>query len=308
MLEASLRQRLIALFNRPQSYLIYLGGEGGEFLVDRISQYSPLYGHGGNMMGVEYRPDNNRTLVTYPSLWAYITCTLPYDVGSIDNVIAVLDSAGMVTDERLTECEAYFDLCGHPLFRMHRVNSELFDQHPCHFIISMGLWREYARALAITKADGPLDDFINYFQLRWNKDVNDSDTVREIREYMTLNGIERTSYLRFRACYLRKQQTPPDTVSDVFALSHRELRDKYWFQVWQGVGNSDAILFARHSGKYGGHLLDLSRIISEPQYLAGKFNIENHEEFYARIRQWHQDNLVVLRLHGFTEFDSLSLD
>ena len=304
MTDPTLLLRLNALLDRPQEYLVYSGGEGGEYISHRIGQYSSKYRHGG-VTKVNYNSSTNRSLVVYPEIYQHIVNRLPFDVGSRTALIDMLVSAGVVTDQNLSHAEEFFDLSGVPLFRMHRVAAEHFQQHPTHFLITFGLWRAYARVLTVIKVRGTLDQFLEHVKVRWNLDLEGDHSVDDVRDYMTLQGLTETSFMVYRALIIKKLATSLG-VAETFALTAGDLYHDYFDQVFPEA-QSVFMNYVSHAGRYGGRLLDLSRVVNEPRYLADQFDIEDFQGFHQGIVAWHHANLDLMLAHGFTEFETLRI-
>lgn len=304
MIEPSLLLRLNALLDRPQEFLVYSGGEGGEFLSNRIGQYSSVHTHATGTK-VSVNTTTNRTITVYPEIYQCIVNKLPFDVGTRDNLISILESEGVLTEGNLLAAEQFFDQGGVPLFRMHRVSAEIFEQHPTHFLITFGLWRAYARVLTVIKVRGTLDQFLTHVKVRWNLELEGEYTVTQLREYMADQGIQETSFMVYRALIIKKLAESLG-IAETFALSSGELYHRYFDQVFTEA-NTVFMNYVRHAGLHGGKLLDLSRIVNEPRYLADQFHIEDWQEFHSGIVAWHHANLDLMLAHGFTEFEALRL-
>lgn len=304
MTDPSLLLRLNALLDRPQEYLVYSGGEGGEYISHRIGLYSSKYRHGGATK-LNYNASTNRSLVVYPEIYQHIVNRLPFDVGDRAALINMLVAAGVVTDQNLTHAEEFFDLSGVPLFRMHRVAAEHFQQHPTHFLITFGLWRAYARVLTVIKVRGTLDQFLEHVKVRWNLELAGEHSVDEVRDYMQAQGIEEASFIVYRALIIKKLAQSLG-VEETFALTTGDLYHGYFDQVFP---EAQAVLknYARHAGRHGGRLLDLSRVVNDPRYLADQFDIEDFRGFHQGIVAWHHANLDLMLAHGFTEFETLRI-
>jgi hypothetical protein len=242
-------------------------------------------------------------VVVYPSLYGHLLNRLPFDTGSRANLIALLAASGEVTDLNLTECEEYFDLSGVPLFRMHKVNAEQFQQHPSHFLVPMGPWRKYAEIMTVIKVRGSLPQFLSHGKERWNLQLEGEHSTLEVEEYMTAQGITQAPFILYRALLIKKI-TGTLGVAGAFALSTAELYNRYFGQSFP-LAQAMHASYVQHVARYGGSLLDLSRIVNEPRYLADRFHIENWQEFHEGVVTWHETNLDLMLAHGFTEFETL---
>ena len=304
-MNADLLLRLTALLDRPQEFLVYRGGEGGEFLSNRIGEYSSRHTH-ARATKVAVDTTHNRTSISYPEIYHYILNNLPYEVGNRENLVNILESAGVVTRGNLLSAEQFFEQSGVPLFRMHRVIAHQFQQHPTHFIITYGPWRDYVHALATIKIRCTLDLCWSHGKNRQYLDLEGEFSISQVKEYMTDQGISEAPFIVYMAL-IGKKSASRLGIAETFALSSHELYYRYFDQQVQGQSQEVTVGFVRHAVKHGGKLLELSRIVNEPHYLADRFHIENYQEFHEGVAAWHRANLDLLLAHGFTEFESLRL-
>ena len=299
MIQSQLLLRLNALLDRPQEFLVYSGGEGGEFLSNRIGQYSSVHRH-AEQTQTSLNTELNRTMIAYPELYQYIMNCLPFEVGSREALIDLLDLAEVVTDRNLSDCEQFFDQSGVPLFRMHKVEADLFTQHPCHFLSSVGLWREYAHALTVIKVQATPSQFLDHITARGlTTDFEGRYSLDQVQTYMLDQDLHRASFVLYRALVVKNN---PLSIEQAFALTASQLYHGY-FQ--PSLHQAQSVSWLKHVKQYGGSLMDLRRIVCEPRYLADRFHIENYQEFHEGVVDWHGANLDLLLAHGFTEFETL---
>ena len=305
MIEPNLLRRLNALLDRPQAFLVYNGGEGGEFLSNRIGQYSSIHTHARNTK-VSVDTTYNRTAILYPEIYQCIVNRLPLEVGNRENLISILESEEVVTEGNLLSAEQFFDQAGVPLFRMHRVISEMFQQHPTHFLITSGPWRAYAGALTVIKVRCSLDQFLSHAKIRQYLDLEGEYSIPQVREYMRVQGLVEAPFMIYLALIIKKSAHSLG-IGETFALNGAELYHRYFDQEEYRKRQEVTVGYVRHAVKHGGKLLELSRIVNDPRYLADQFDIQDWPGFYKGIRQWHDLNLDLLWAHGFTEFETLRI-
>jgi hypothetical protein len=300
MIQPQLLLRLNALLDRPQEFLVYSGGEGGEFFSNRIGQYSSVHQHAEQTQST-VNSELNRTMIVYPELYQYIMNNLPFEVGSRENLIDLLVESELVTDLNLHDCEQFFDQSGVPLFRMHKVEADLFTQHPCHFLSTVGLWREYAHALTVIKVGATPSQFLEHITARGLTVLEGRYSLDQVQAYMLDHDLHHASFVLYRALVVKDN---PLTLEQAFELTASQLYHGY-FQ--RSLHQAQSVSWLKHVRQHGGSLLDLRRIVCEPHYLADRFHIEDHQEFHEGVAAWHHANLDLLLAHGFTEFESLRL-
>jgi len=294
--------RLHALLSRPQEFVVYDAGCGGEYITNRITEYSSKY-QKSTFAPSKLDPQVNRTNITYPAIYQHIIGPNAERLESKQGLIQQLAHHDLIVDQELTLAEQFFEQCAVPLFRIHVTKSKFFLEHPTHHLLAHGIWHKYADALVLIKITMTLEDFIQHSILSRGPDsVNSCKfTMEEIRAYMTENNIVNAGYMTFRLLFSPGIPQAVQTLDELFNSTVLDLYHRFY------QNTPSWFLKKRAKEVQPATFLDLSRIVREPRYLADKFHIEDWSGFHSGIVQWHGDNLRLLAQHGFTtEFDSLS--
>lgn len=308
----SLIARVNALLDRPQGFLIYGGGEGGEFFANRIAQYSRR--HGTTISSAMTSPADqqvNRTQVRYPGVYGHVTlANETYSLPSRAVLFQNLYQKGYLTEDMVAKSEQYFDSLELPLFRIHRVNLNLFAKPHSWVFNTPPLYKKYSHALIDVKLRARKIDTIywrEWFLGTWSASYEAFFPWEEVNEYVQSLPGEFVENLRLRVL-LMGRGPKPDSIASVFTRDivdlHREYGD--WINPSYLSYQNDLVRVLKTHPEPRA-LLDYRRVIEEPRYLADQFDIVNWAEFYEGVAQWHTANLDLLLAHGFTEFEPLRL-
>jgi hypothetical protein len=286
-----IRQHLLC----PHTLLLYIGGSGGEFLSNNIVKYSPV-AHSEPLKVVQ--EDNvNRTILVYPRFYEYLF-RLPATryittEETVDFLAEHLTLEDVVAAERL-----WLTSNSNPFLRTHPVRGEVFDCYTTYtLLLDTEYWWDYSCALLTLKATylpERIHQFYSWLSIRLDTEI--TVDIPALQQYLHNNNITRVSDLHLHAIGNPKFNNP-QSPEVVFDLTIAELHQQY------GSIRGDFLNNIQNQLRTRGHstLLSMNRIITEPDYLASKFNITD-PEFYNNIQTWHNKNLALLQANGFTRF------
>jgi hypothetical protein len=306
MLMTNLIDRFNTLLDRPQAFLLYQGGEGGEFMSSLITQYSSVY---NNPTNTQYDSVLNRTIVNYPNLYSSIFNTIPASIVSRSEIIDFLIEQGKITEESISEAEQYFDTCSIPLFRAHHLQLELLTQRSytekkTWVLFAPIQWRQYTRALLCVKNKGKLKQFLFILNSK-SIPTREQKIIRLVEEYMSENSITDTHIIRLEVLLKQHSMSVP-SIEWVFEQPISEIYQRYKNVTFPIKHYHPGV--NRTINTHRANPLFYQQIFQDPEYMAREFMIvDKKEEFYRRLLDWHHANLDLLNRENITDFESLRI-
>lgn len=303
----NLIDRLNTLLDRPQAFLIYQGGEGGEFMSSLITQYSSVY---NNPTNTQYDSVLNRTIVSYPNLYANIFNTIPASIVTRSAIIDFLVEQGKITEESISEAEQYFDTCNVPLFRSHHLQLELLTrkihtEKKTWVLFAPVEWRQYTRALLCVKNKGKLKQFLFLLSSK-SIPTREQKIIRLVEEYMSENNIIDTHIIRLEVLLKQHSMSVP-SVEWVFEQPISEIYQQYQNVMFPIKHYHAGVI--RSINTHRANPLLYQQIFQDPEYMTREFMIlDRKEEFYRRLVDWHHANLDILSRENITGFESLRIN
>ena len=311
--EQLLINRVLALLNRPHGFLVYGGGEGGEYLAHRIGQFSGR--HRADIPTSTTVEDFlvNRTQLSYPGIYGLLSlANETFFMQSQSELVDFLRDRDRLTEVMVGEAESLFQGCELPLFRIHRVNHRLFPNSHSWFFRTPELYKEYAHTLTAIKLRTSVEHVISWcdwYVGTWAVPNNFMPfySKEAVFEYLQTLGVASVDSVRLKLI-IQGLGPKPDSIESVFTRDLADLHREYREWLHPSYARYKKMLAnAVMDAPEPRVMLDYRRSIEEPGYLASHFDIADVEGFYSGVRSWHEGNLDLLVAHGFTEFQSLRL-
>jgi hypothetical protein len=293
------RSKIDRILDYPVSFLIFSGGEGGDFISNLINRYK----------GVDWSMDGssavdrmiNRTQTFYPSILKEATAW-PQAVSfrSRNELAESLEAKGLLTGEHIERAERYLTM--RPVLRTHEANPNLFSNYTSSFFISSEAEREYCLVLMNIKHQFPketaIDDFLA-LQLSFGRPLKPRYPLEEIRACAQDHPGLSIEAIRLRTL-LVGLGPEPESVEWAFNQPLRSLHEQYRAHYHPSFASYQRqIARQMHQSRGPVHELAYDQVILQPGYLAQHFGIAQITAFDQELSQWHQTNLSLMQASGF---------
>lgn len=305
---STITSRVENLLDRSVNFLIFSGGQGGEYISNLINIYKGVdISTNRSLIGDQ---QVNRTQIHYPCIIKE-SLAWPHSLifKSRNELLDFLDQKNLLTLTNIEDAEQYLAL--DPILRTHEVNPNLFKNYNSSFFIANAQWREYCLALMSIKHQFPkssaVDDFI-LLQQGNQRPLAPSHPLEEIRAYVDSLSVTHVDVIRLRALIVGRGPRAPSIAwafEQPLSLLHNIYCNHYHpsFEMYQ-----NQLDLQKKSSRGPIHELDYGRVISDPGYLASHFQIEDAAEFYQELSQWHQTNKNLMQIYGFDQQNHLPVD
>ena len=283
-------ERIASLLFKPQHFLMYRGGSGGEFLISKIYQYSEKYKNANpNQWSIT---DVNKTKIRHPEFFELLL-KIPQENKGAFNYLLKHD----ISDEIIDQAEEYLENCGDstPLFRCHYINNSHFLSKSFLVYLDEERWFDYSGLLVSLKNKYTAEQVVatlEYHKSRYGTvDCDIADVSKNIIDFMNSSDMDKIHEL-YIYCLGISRITNNLSFFDILNMSPAELYFKYKAAVMMDYTayRNDAVQKSVHK------LISYSKYFDRG-YLEDMFEISS-TVFHDELIGWHENNLALLSENG----------
>jgi hypothetical protein len=287
-----IKQRISALLNLPQTYLMFYGNNAN-FFASLVIKYSSSSVHAQTAI---FDTEFNNTSVDYPVFFRRISSL--HNTTTKDELVTAL--AAQLTEEDVSVAETYMSESLNPVFPVPRLINEYFAQHPSVAIISKTLpWLDYLSALSVVKFHRTRDQVADYHDFIHTQFKNKPDVIypysaEQVLDYMYQHDIERVAGFRLQILFALLSTSAAPSIEEVFESSLADLYKTYRYVQPTTMQQQLRDILPLNNKK----ILYIEDVVTKPATFARAFNISN-ENCFKEIQEWHRQNIELMTIHGF---------
>lgn len=288
-----MKQRISALLDLPQTYIMFYGNDAS-FFASLAIKYSGNNAHGQTAI---FNTEFNNTSVEYPVFFQKLSSL--HNTATRDELVNAL--AAQLSEDDISAAERYMYNSRNPVFPMPRLINEQCSQHHSVAIICRTLsWLEYLSALSVVKFHCNRDQVADYHNFlrdyfKKNTDIIYPHSAEAVLDYMYQHDIERAAGFRLRILFALLPESTIPTIAEVFDSSLADLYKNYRYII-QPISLKQQ--FRDIVSINNKTILCIEDVVRNSNTFARAFNITN-EECFRKIQEWHSQNVDLMEVHGF---------
>jgi hypothetical protein len=304
----NLENKIKEILSIPQSFFMFKGGAGGEFLTHQISIFSNKFKNQKHDLN-EHR-ELNRTMLVYPKFYRDMISSCPSDTPSYNlnkyTKINIENSLATILNQRYNEqqlndmfieVDEYFKDCTNPLFRLHPIINQYFNNKTYYLFQDKHIWFKYANILSTLKNTIAVDIIKHHQETEHHRNGIEIYNIDPYLEEINKLNVSRIPLLTVMSIFNKDISKEFNSPKELINVNIKDLFDKYENKFF---GNHEAHTLQCNfvcNKFYNYKQINFSNCFNKG-YLEDIFEI-NSNQFYYYFRIWHEKNLELMSANGF---------
>lgn len=303
-LEAKIRETLSV----PQSFFMFRGGSGGEFLTHQLGIFSNKFKN--QKYDLIINQELNRTVLKYPEFYNIIISSCPSDAPNYNlkkyNKIDIESSLATIFSQRynkqqlnviFTEVDEYLKNCKNPLFRSHTIINQYFNNKTYYLFQDKRVWFKYANILCSLKTTMSINMIKHHQETEKHRNSIEIFNIDAYLEEINKLNVRKIPLLTVMSIFKREISKEFNSPRELINTSVKDLFNKYENKFYDNYENHVLQCNFVCNEFYNYKQIDFSKCFNKG-YLEDIFEI-NSNQFYYYFRTWHEKNLELMSARGF---------